>query len=660
MPVWGYGMRLLASLLCAGWLWGGDFSFHVAGDEAASWAKALAAGGFQPAESSARLIVVSGSSTAQPAEWMRRLEDGAVILLEGDSPLARALGIEPSGKRVRVQSAIEARVPKLHIVWEPAASIAESKLPSGARVFLRERWTGAPLLAGIRVGNGAALWAACPPGREGYERYPYLLQALADLGVSPPFRSKRLWAFFDSSYRLRADIDYIADRWQRAGIGAIHVAAWHYWEADPERDAFLNRVIAACHRRAILVYAWIEFPHVSEKFWQDHPEWREQTAVLQDAHLDWRKLMNLTNPQASAAVASGLRELLSRFDWDGVNLAELYFESLEGTGNAARFTPMNEDVRREYRERTGVDPYDLFRPGSPAEAMQQFLEFRAGLAHRLQKEWMERLEEIRKSKPDLDLVLTHIDDRFDTRMKDLLGADTSRTLPLLDQHDFTFLIEDPATVWHLGPARYPEIASKYTALTPAPSKLAIDINIVERYQDVYPTKQQTGTELMQLVQLAAKAFPRVALYFESSLSPVDLDWLSSAAAGVQKAQVAGGKLVIESARGAGLRWSGPALVDGRPWPVRDDETLWLPPGLHSVEAAAHPTPSRILRFSGDLESAAVSKIGLEFAYRSSSRAILLVDKLPRRIEIDGEPGTPRIEGNRIYLPRGQHFVLLVD
>ncbi len=54
-------MRLLASLLCAGWLWGGDFSFHVAGDEAASWAKALAAGGFQPAESSARLIVVSGA-----------------------------------------------------------------------------------------------------------------------------------------------------------------------------------------------------------------------------------------------------------------------------------------------------------------------------------------------------------------------------------------------------------------------------------------------------------------------------------------------------------------------------------------------------------------------------------------------------------------------
>ncbi|MBX9600841.1 MAG: hypothetical protein K2X35_07550 [Bryobacteraceae bacterium] len=653
-------MRLLASVLWAAALSAADLSFHVAGDEAAGWSKVLAAGGFQPAESSARLIVVGGSSASQPAEWMRRLEAGAVILIEGDSPLARALGIQPSGRRIRVQSAIEARAPKLHIVWEPAAAIVESRLPAAARVFLRERWTGAPLLVGIRVGGGAALWAACPPGREGYERFPYILQALADLGVAPPFRSRRLWAFFDSSYRLRADIEYIADRWQRAGIGAIHVAAWHYWEADAERDAYLKRVIAACHRRAILVYAWIEFPHVSEKFWQDHPEWREQTAVLQDAHLDWRKLMNLANPQASAAAESGLRDLLDRFDWDGVNLAELYFESLEGAANPARFTPMNSDVRQAYRGLTGVDPRDLFRPGSPPEAIGRFLDFRASLAHRLQKEWLLRLDEIRKSKPDLDLVLTHIDDRFDTRMKELLGADTSRTLPLLDQHDFTFLIEDPATVWHLGPARYPEIASRYAASAPAAAKLAIDINIVERYQDVYPTKQQTGTELMQLVQLAARAFPRVALYFESSLAPVDLEWLSSAAAGVQKAQAAGAKLVIDSPRGVGLRWSGPALVDGRPWPVRDDDTLWLPPGQHSVEPSAQPIPSRILGFSGDLESAAVSKGGVEFGYRSSSRAILILDKLPRRIEIDGELASPRIEGTCIYLPRGQHFVLLVD
>ena len=83
------------------------------------------------------------------------------------------------------------------------------------------------------------------------------------------------------------------------------MAAWHYNEPDAERDAYLRRLIEACHKRAILVYAWMELPHVSEAFWQEHPEWREKTALLQDAHLDWRKLMNLQNPDCFRAVADG-------------------------------------------------------------------------------------------------------------------------------------------------------------------------------------------------------------------------------------------------------------------------------------------------------------------------------------------------------------------
>src|ERR1700741_4919793 len=105
---------------------------------------------------------------------------------------------------------------------------------------------------------------------------------------------------------------------------------------------------------------------------------------------------------------------------------------------------------------------------------------------------------------------------------------------MLERHDFTFLVEDPATIWNLGPQRYPQIAARYQPLTKRDDKLAIDINIVERYQDVYPTKQQTGTEWFELVHLAAKAFPQVALYFENSILAADLPLLSAAAAGNDK------------------------------------------------------------------------------------------------------------------------------
>ena len=43
-------------------------------------------------------------------------------------------------------------------------------------------------------------------------------------------------------------------------------------------------------------------------------------------------------------------------------MAELYFESLEGAGNPARFTPMNEDVRAAFRQEAGFDPKLLFDP----------------------------------------------------------------------------------------------------------------------------------------------------------------------------------------------------------------------------------------------------------------------------------------------------------
>ena len=86
------------------------------------------------------------------------------------------------------------------------------EVPALAQVFARERWTGAPLVAGLHRGTGAVLWIAAPPGERGYERFPYLLDALCDLGLTPPFRSSRLWAFFDSSYRSRVDLDYFAAR----------------------------------------------------------------------------------------------------------------------------------------------------------------------------------------------------------------------------------------------------------------------------------------------------------------------------------------------------------------------------------------------------------------------------------------------------------------
>jgi hypothetical protein len=610
-------------------------------------------------QGSADVVVVAARTTG---DYAARVEQGTILILEGDSPVAASFGFRSTAKQVTIRSVVDARAPKLGVVWEEAAVVPRTELPAQATVFAFEKWEKAPVLAGFRKGAGAVLWVATPLGSRGYSRYPYLPQALTDLGLVVPFHSARLWAFFDSSYRARVDLDYLAPKWRAAGIAALHVAAWHYWERDAGGDAYLQRLIEACHRNGIQVYAWVELPHVSERFWNDHPEWREKTAIGQDAHLDWRKLMNLTNRDAFAAVSAGLRDIAGRFDWDGINLAELYFESLEGHDNPARFTPMNHDVRLDFQAKAGFDPVDLFSPGSPrfwsksTASLAAFFDYRAELARKQQTEWIGQVEQIRKSKPWLDLALTHVDDRLDTTMREKIGADTSKTLPLLASHDFTFLVEDPATTWNLGPQRYPQIAARYAEVTPRPEKLAIDINIVERYQDVYPTKQQTGLELFQLVHAAAGAFPRVALYFENSIASVDWRLLGASAAVVDRVENTNGKLTVDSRRSVGVAWTGPAMVDGRVWPVRGASVVWLPPGKHSVEVAASEPLLRLTDLNADLTSATAIPNGLEFVYQSSARALALFDREPASVEIDGELLTGAIEGTLVKLPRGQHIV----
>ena len=578
--------------------------------------------------------------------WPRVLESAglspdSVEAVTGGSEQARRFGFRDSGVRVTVRSVVDSIDPSLEIIWQTAVEIPVFACPPGVTVFTRERWSGAPLAAGWRNGDRVHFWTAVDLGERGYERFPYIPQALAGLGLRARVESRSLWAFLDTSYRLRADPDYLAARWRRGGIAALHIAAWHYWEPDPQRDLWLKKLLDACHRHAITTYAWIELPHVSEQFWREHPEWREQTAAGQDAHLDWRKLMNLNDPDCSTAVERGLRALVERFDWDGVNLGELYFESLEGYQNPARFTPFHSQVRSDFRQSSGFDPAELYDKqsrrfhGRDAASMRLFLDYRAKLAARLQRHWLERLHALKSGKPWLDLVLTHVDDRFDSTMRDKIGADAANLLPAAKAYNATFLIEDPATVWNLGPERYWEMAKRYAAITPPGARLAVDLNIVERYQDVYPTKQQTGSELLQLLHSAAGVFPRVALYFENSIAGVDWPLVAGAAAAASVDSLIGGGLDVSAAHSVALSWPGCALVNGKPWPVRSGTFLLLPTGGGKVQGCAGSPAPTLLDFNGQLHEAAFRNGKLIIRYSSQSRAIAI---LPGGTEMMLPPG----------------------
>ena len=614
------------------------------------------------------IAVACGGNVAQASD-ASLLRPGKLLVLVGDSPLARSHGFIPiNGAPASVRSVRQLQQPELLIVWQEPQDLVPVQLPAEAVVLAEERWSKQPLVAMLRRGADlTVLWLAASPGNQGYDRFPFLASALLQAGFVPPFRTRNLWAFFDSAYRRRADPEYLASRWQRFGIAVLHVSAWQHWEREQASDAWLNQLIAACHRHGILVYAWFEFPHVSERFWAENEQCREQTALGQDAQLDWRKLINLADPACAERVRQQTIALLEHFAWDGVNLAEIYYESLEGIANPARFTPMNSIVRAEFAASHGVDPAELFDESSARhhtkdpKALSAFLEYRRDKIMALHEEWLAFLRDSRgPSANSPHLVVTQIDDRFDTSVRDNLGVDSSRLLALMHQIPFTLLVEDPATIWHLGSERYPAISSAYLKESAYPERLAIDINIFPRYQEVYPTKQQTGIELYRLVHAASQSFPRVALYFEHTLSAADLPLLSAAAIPPAEVSRVGDALRVKSGAPVGLRWKGPAQVDGRPWPARDAATLWLPAGTHTVTEADRDPPLRLHALIGELLQAYAQGQVLELHYRSEGPAIAGFSAKPTSLMLDGEAADVECHQGTgtVYclLPAGEHLV----
>src|SRR5205807_3747235 len=131
----------------------------------------------------------------------------------------------------------------------------------------------------------------------------------------------------------------------------------------------------------------------------------------------------------------------------------------------------------------------------------------------------------------------------------------------------------------------------------------------------------------------------------------------SAAAAVTRIEMMGPKLVVESATSVGVAWKGPAIVDGLPWPAADDQTLWLPPGPHAIEHALVPPASqspRLLYLNADLKSAhTISPSTIEFSYQSASRAIAILDRPAKSIQIDGASAPLTL-----LFPRGQHVITI--
>ncbi|HEY8644655.1 MAG TPA: hypothetical protein VIL77_02115, partial [Gaiellaceae bacterium] len=499
-----------------------------------------------------------------------------------------------------------------------------------------------------RAGAIVAL-AVDPVGRRraGFELLPnaaFLTGLFLRVPIGP--KSHGAEVFVDPGGLNAAERDpvRIADLLKRSGARVAEIAGWNYDFNDPAQDYDYAALLHALHARGILAYLWLEPPFVTLRLWQDHPKCREKTQTGRDAMVDWRSLIALEDPACFALATESWTRIVTRFPWDGVNVAELYFEP---NIKAANYTPFSLAALAQF----GRDP---------AKAPAAFARFRTDLVTSLNGRVLAFLNGVPNAKRRA-LELTVIDDTLDPVQGRSVGSDVKRLATVADQAGASLIVEDPFTTWTDGPLRYDKLGPHVASLMPIGDAL-LDVNVVNRY-GARPTSKMTGAELSLALGSAAGPHGAVALYSLGTLDAKDLGAVPGAlASGVATTDLGiyGDQTVTVTSP---FPTKGALTVDSIPWPAANGSAI-VPPGNHVLDWwPGPPIGPGLVSFTGEIGTARVAAKTLQFTYVTRPEALAVVTRRPRSLRIDGAAAALDVQvdpagGFVVRLPHGRHVALL--
>jgi uncharacterized protein YdaL len=629
----------------------------------------------------------------------RFVREGGNLISDMPNDLVTDLGIRLGTTRLQVSRVRDHLYPEEHIRWRYPQLATKFNAETIDEVFASDDETDAPLVVGRAVEKGKIIYISTwfdPESAQGYSHYPFLLDYVGSyFRLGPVVRRENLEVYFEPGSRARTmSIETLVKHWVRDGIRTVHVSGWH--EYPPQRSAQgytydYRRLISLAHANGILVYPWLEPPQVSPKFYAQHPEWREKNIRSADVTPSWRNPVALTDPACLRAATEWYREFLTSYDWDGVNLAELYFEAGRGFQDPLLFTPMHPSAQKEFRHRYGYDLRSIFDSSSAVYwksnpgVRHQVSDYRVGALTRAYDTLLTMINAVAKSRPGFTVIVTAMDSKGSPDLREQLGVDMDAILALRAKYSFVLQVEDPEPLWSTDPLRYIEIGRRYTDLLAGSDSsareavpLMLDLNIGQfrRPEKVtpFPTLTQTGTESFFLVRAAAKGAPGMTIYSESSTNPQDLKFFPFALAADVKYTRTDRGYEVESPRSFALKLplevsqielDGVLLSPGR------ENCYLVPAGKHTIAAApkegpgfsTHELETRILSFTGNLISATYGIRTVTVGYDAARRTLISLNREPTAVTIDGvEVPCTMFRGNDCYslfLPAGRHTALIV-
>ena len=600
------------------------------------------------------------------------VEAGGILITDGRSALAEKLAVRFLSQSLYVSQVRDLSLPLPVYHWNPPAVINSFRVDDG-QVLCRENISGQPLAVVKNFGRGRVLFFGSmfdPHTSFGISRYPYFPFYLKNVLLLPfPVRRGNLEFYFDPGLRQNVSWERLVRRWRSSGVKIVYLAAWHFY-AHYQFD--YKYFIGLCHAHGIAVYAWFELPQVTPLFWDVHPQWREKTADGSDAQVGWRLAMNLFNPEARRLANEFFWSILTRHDWDGINLAELSYDTDRGMDHPDRFVPLNRDVRLEFRRRSGIDPLEFFDAASAhywkrdRRNFDLFLRFRCEMVKDLHDFFLLEAAKIMATRGrDIEVIVTALDSLLNPRTREECGIDSRDIIGLMARHRFTLQVEDPADSWLGPPDRYLNYLRAYQALVADPQRLMFDVNVIPRPgsdKRYLPAPQPIGSELAVTFYYAARASGRVGLYAESTVNPFDMDLLPFVMGSDVSLRPQGDGFLVDSRQPFTLVLNDPGLVpmlDGQAWPFYEKNHVFLPSGRRVLtfdkaglldEQGLNPR----LTFEGDIKDLSIAGNVYSLRYDSPTPLNLTFNRLPERVRLDGRTLDVPENSNNLLLVRGRH------
>ncbi len=612
------------------------------------------------------------------------VENGGNLITDGKNGIAEELGIKYAESNLKIERMRDRLFPENPLQLFSSEIMSRFEVQKNDEVFCVDARTDAPVVIGRKYGDGKFIFLGLrfdPVTKSGYSRFPFLMEYVrAYFKLKPMLRRDDLDVYFDPGFRHNISVEDLVKRWVEHGVRVIHAAGWHQY---PTWTYDYTRLINLCHANGILVYAWLEPPQVSQKFWKEHPEWQEVNYKGEAVRPSWRYPVAMTDPACFDAVKNIYKSFLETYDWDGVNLAELYFEAGNGPHDPKLLTPMHASAKNQFKAKNGFDPALLLDSVSVyywkrnPSAWKSFENYRVSSLVRFHEEFLKIFDEIRSDKPHFDVIVTAMDDIGNPELRVNYGVDITRIVNLTSLHRFTLQIEDPQSEWSKDPDRYIRIADRYRELALNSSGMMLDLNILQfRNENIptpFPTLIQSGTESFELIQAAATGSDRFSIYSESSVLPQDMRMFAYAAsARASLRRIAGGwefnspfHTVLE------LSKEYTTLRTSKGEQFRSDQGKFiLPSGQYTIYADKQsavpiepPSGGQLLSISGTLLSLIDGDRSVTFSYRSVTRCAASFSHSPYTVLLDGQEIKNQTEKGfhrfSLLLPPGEHTVTVV-